>query len=300
MKFNSVIYFISDAFKSLKRNATISIASALTVLTTLVVFGAFLLTALNVSVGVQDVQSKVQLKVFLQENVTQEEQTNIENTIKAVPGVKSVTYESKAQALENFKNQLSNSQEILQGYTESNNPLPASYVVDLTEPTAADAVIKAVKPNGKLMAGVNDVGNDQEVVNAITSFANTVRWVGLILFVVLIGVSLFLIMNTIKITVYSRRREIGIMKFVGATDWFIRWPFIIEGIVIGLVGSIISILVIYGIYSWLYSSFLASIYTMKFISPFYVLTTMSWQFVIAGVIIGAVGSIIALRKFLDV
>lgn len=111
---------------------------------------------------------------------------------------------------------------------------------------------------------------------------------------------IILIMNTIKITVYSRRREIGIMKFVGATDWFIRWPFIIEGIVIGLIGSIVSILVIYGIYSWLYNSFLASIYTMKFIRPLYVLTTMSWQFIIAGVIIGAVGSVIALRKFLDV
>lgn len=300
MKGNSILYFISDAFKSLKRNATISIASALTVLTTLVVFGAFLLTALNVSVGVQDVQSKVQMKVFLQENVTQEQQTTIENALKAVPGVKSVTYESKAQALENFKNQLSNSQEILQGYTAANNPLPASYVVDLNEPTASTAVIKAVKPDGKLMAGVNDVGNDQEVVEAITSFANTVRWVGLILFVVLIGVSLFLIINTIKITVYSRRREIGIMKFVGATDWFIRWPFIIEGVVIGLVGSIVSILVIYGIYSWLYREFLASVYTMKFIQPLYVLTTMSWQFIIAGIIIGAVGSTIALRKFLDV
>ncbi|MGL5617319.1 MAG: permease-like cell division protein FtsX [Sarcina sp.] len=300
MKLNSILYFISDAFKSLKRNATISIASALTVLTTLVVFGAFLLTALNVSVGVQDVQSKVQMKVFLTETVTQQEQTTIEDTIKAVPGVKSVAYESKAEALANFKEQLSNSSEILAGYSDTNNPLPASFVVDLQEPAASDAVMQAIQPNGKLIPGVDSIGNDQQVVDAITSFANTVRWVGLILFVVLIGVSLFLIINTIKITVYSRRREIGIMKFVGATDWFIRWPFIIEGIVIGLIGSIASIAVIFGIYSWLYEAFLKSVYTMRFIQPLYVLTTMSWQFIIAGIIIGAVGSTIALRKFLDV
>lgn len=300
MKPNSFLYFISDAFKSLRRNATISIASAATVLTTLVVFGAFLLTALNVSVGVQDVQSKVEIKVFLKDNATQAEQLAIEAKIKSIPGVKSVTYETKAQALTNFKAQFASDPDILAGYNESNNPLPNSYTVQLDQPEVADTVQKDLTPNGQLMAGIDQIGNDQEMIKTITSFANTVKWVGLVLFIVLIGVSLFLIINTIKITVYSRRREIGIMKFVGATDWFIRWPFVIEGIVIGLVGSVLAVAIIYAGYSALFKSALKGMYTMQFIHPSYILTMMSWQFIIAGILIGAIGSIIALRKFLDV
>ena len=302
MKMNSFLYFISDAFKSLKRNLTISIASAATVLTTLVVFGAFLLTALNVNLGVQDVQNKVEIKVFLTNQITQVQQQQLETKIKSVHGVKAVDYETKAEALVNFKAQFADDKEILEGYNETNNPLPNSFIVKLDEPAVADTVQKAITPDGKLMAGIDQVGNDQEMIKTITGFANTVKWVGLVLFVVLIGVSLFLIINTIKITVYSRRREIGIMKFVGATDWFIRWPFIIEGIVIGLVGSILSVAVIYGGYTWLFKSALkgGGFYAAQFVHPSYILATMSWQFIIAGIIIGAVGSVIALRKFLDV
>lgn len=301
MKANSILYFISDAFKSLKRNSTISIASSLTVLTTLVVFGAFLLTALNVNLGVKDVQSKVEIKVFLKDDATQAQKEDILAKAKAVEGVTTVSYETKAQALANFKEQFKDDQEILAGYNEQNNPLPNSYIVNLAQPDVADKVQKALElPDGKPMAGIDQIGNDQQMINTITSFANTVKWVGLILFIVLIGVSLFLIINTIKITVYSRRREIGIMKFVGATDWFIRWPFVIEGIVIGLVGSVLAVAVIYGIYASLIKSAMSGMYMMNFIHPSYVLTTMSWWFILAGIIIGGLGSIIALRKFLDV
>lgn len=301
MKLNSFLYFISDAFKSLKRNTTISIASALTVLTTLVVFGAFLLTALNVNLGVKDVQSKVEIKVFLKDDATQAQKEAILTKVKSVEGVTTVTYETKAQALANFKEQFKDDKEILAGYNEQNNPLPNSYIVNLSQPDVADKVQKALEvQNGKPMDGIDQIGNDQEMINTITSFANTIKWVGLVLFIVLIGVSLFLIINTIKITVYSRRREIGIMKFVGATDWFIRWPFVIEGVVIGLVGSVLAVAVIYGIYASLIKSAMSGMYMMNFIHPSYILTTMSWWFILAGIVIGALGSIIALRKFLDV
>lgn len=302
MKPNSFLYFISDAFKSLKRNMTISIASVATVLTTLVVFGAFLITAMNVSVAVQGVQNKVEIKVFLNNDITPAQQSAVEAKIKSVQGVKDVTYETKAQALANFKQQFANDQEILAGYNETNNPLPNSFVVKLDQPTVADDVQKALTPNDKLMDGINQIGNDQQVIETISSFANTVKWVGLILFVILVGVSLFLIINTIKITVYSRRREIGIMKFVGATDWFIRWPFVIEGIVIGLIGSILSVGVIYGGYAALFNSAIKAggFYAMEFIRPTEILAVVAGPFIIAGILIGAIGSIIALRKFLDV
>lgn len=313
MKINTILYFISDAFKSLKRNKTISIASAATVLTTLLVFGAFLLTALNVKSGISDVQSKVEVKVFLLDAIEETDKVNLEDKLKSIPGVVEVAYETKDEALANFREQVGENQEILAGYDEENNPLPASYIVKIESPEYAAQIEKElIVSNGKddagkdvveYMAGVESVGNDQELINAIDSFAKTINWVGIILFIVLIGVSLFLIINTIKITVYSRRREIGIMKFVGATDWFIRWPFIVEGIVIGVVGAILSTIVLYFGYNALYNmltSNVSMVSVIRFIEPTYVLTTISWQFILAGVLIGTFGSIIALRKFLDV
>ena len=309
MKINTIWYFISDAFKSLKRNRTISIASAATVLTTLLVFGAFLLTALNVKTAVSDVQSKVEVKVYLLDDIQEADKTALENKLKGITGVTDVIYETREQALANFKKQVENNPDILAGYDEENNPLPAAYIVKLQDPQYAKSVEdgitvgKSVDDKGKevieYVPGVESIGNDQDLIDKIDSFAKTVNWVGTVLFIVLIGVSLFLIVNTIKITVYSRRREIGIMKFVGATDWFIRWPFVIEGIVIGLIGAVFSVIILYFGYNAIFNALSNTLY-LKFIQPIYVLTTMSWQFVVAGILIGTFGSIIALRKFLDV
>lgn len=313
MKISTLKYFISDAFKSLNRNKTISIASAATVLTTLLVFGAFMLTALNVSMGLDTVQSKVEVKVYLKDNIDAVQQQNIEDTLKGVQGVTEVTYVSKNEALAQFKKQTEGNEEILAGYNDENNPLPASFTVKLSDPDVADAVVKAMTvtedstsaeslANGDIeyLPGVESVGNDQDLINTIDSVSRTIRWVGMVLFIVLIGISLFLIMNTIKITVFSRRKEIGIMKFVGATDWFIRWPFIIEGMVIGLVGAVFATIVLYFAYKAVYELLVQNIYLMTFLSPTYILTTMSWKFIVCGILIGIFGSIIALRKFLHV
>lgn len=302
MKFSTIGYFISDAFKSLKRNRTISIASIATVLTTLFIFGAFLLTALNVKNGVTNVQDKVEINVFLKDDATQDQKEAIEEKIKTVQGVKEVVFESKDQAFAKMEGSSDYNKEILAGYSKENNPLPASYIVRLENPDVASNVESAMKTDNKYMDGVEDVGNDEQLIGTINSFVKVINTVGLVLGIVFVGVSLFLIVNTIKITVYSRRREVGIMKFVGATDWFIRWPFVIEGIIIGLVGGVLSTLLLFAGYNLLYGKVVAasSLYMPQFVPPMYVLTTMSWQFILAGIVIGAVGSIIALRKFLDV
>ena len=127
-----------------------------------------------------------------------------------------------------------------------------------------------------------------------------VRVVGIVLFIILIGVSIFLIMNTTKLTVYSRRREVGIMKFVGATDWFIRWPFIIEGMVIGLLGAMLSVIGVYFIYRFGVGIIANNILMVSLINPTYVLTMLSWQFALGGIAVGGIASYIALRKFLVV
>lgn len=296
MKLSSIKYFIVDAFKSIRRNLTISIASMATVLVTLLIFGVFLLTALNIGKGVEDIESKVEIMVVLKDDVTMMDQREIEIKLRKETGVKDVVYESKAEALEKFKGQLNEYKDLLNGYDDKNNPLTNSFLVKLEKPEYAEEVADSVSN----MTGVESVENDQELINKIASFTKAIRWVGVVLFIILVGVSLFLIINTIKLTVFSRRREVGIMKFVGATDWFIRWPFIIEGVIIGLLGAVLSNIVLYSSYSVLFSVISKQLITMTLVSPSYVLTVMLGEFIIGGILIGAFGSFIALRKFLIV
>lgn len=288
--------FFLDAIKSLKRNRTISLASVATVAATLFIFGVFLLVAMTINSSVATVESKVEIKAYLTEAATEEEKSAVLTTIEAVDGVKEVRYESKEEAFANFKNQLGDNNAILAGYTEVNNPMPNSYVVSLNTPEAAGPVEDAVMG----LSGVEQVGNERSTVEMIISIAKTIRTVGVIIFVILIVVSLFLIGNTIKLTVFSRRREIGIMKFVGATDWFIRWPFLIEGVIMGLAGAVIAVGVLYASYNYAYAEVTKSFFYAGLTSPQYVLATMSWQFILAGIGIGATGSFMALRRFLDV
>jgi cell division transport system permease protein len=288
--------FFLDAIKSLKRNRTISLASVATVAATLFIFGVFLLVAMTINSSVASVESKVEIKAYLTEAATEEEKSAVLSTIEAVEGVKEVRYESKEEAFANFKNQLGDNNAILAGYTEVNNPMPNSYVVSLNTPEAAGPVEDAVMG----LSGVEQVGNERSTVEMIISIAKTIRTVGVIIFVILIVVSLFLIGNTIKLTVFSRRREIGIMKFVGATDWFIRWPFLIEGVIMGLAGAVIAVGVLYASYNYAYAEVTKSFFYAGLTSPQYVLATMSWQFILAGIGIGALGSFMALRRFLDV
>ena len=132
------------------------------------------------------------------------------------------------------------------------------------------------------------------------SITNTIKWVGSAIFIILIGVSLFLIGNTIKIIVYSRRREIGIMKYIGATDWFIRWPFIIEGVVLGVIGALIADGILFYAYKVVFAKVTTGLLMMQLVPVSYVYTYILGLFLLAGILIGAIGSSISIRKFLAV
>lgn len=296
MKINTINYFIGDAFKSLRRNKTISIASMITVLITFVVLGVFSLVAENANLAIEGVQSKVQLKVYLEDDVKLIDKREIEVKLRDQSGVKAVEFESKEDAYNNFADSMGDSSGILQGYTIDNNPFPESYVVDLDDPSYAEDITDAVEE----MEGVESVSDQQELINTVQSVVKGIRIVGGILFVVLIGVSIFLIMNTTKLTVYSRRREVGIMKFVGATDWFIRWPFIIEGMVIALIGALLSTVVIFFFYKWVVGIIASKMLMVKLVAPSYVFISLLWKFALGSIVVGGFASFIALRKFLTV
>ena len=296
MKINTINYFIGDAFKSLRRNKTISIASMITVLITFVVLGVFSLVAENANLAIEGVQSKVQLKVYLEDDVKLIDKREIEVKLRDQSGVKAVEFESKEDAYNNFADSMGDSSGILQGYTIDNNPFPESYVVDLDDPSYAEDITDAVEE----MEGVESVSDQQELINTVQSVVKGIRIVGGILFVVLIGVSIFLIMNTTKLPVYSRRREVGIMKFVGATDWFIRWPFIIEGMVIALIGALLSTVVIFFFYKWVVGIIASKMLMVKLVAPSYVFISLLWKFALGSIVVGGFASFVALRKFLTV
>ncbi|GAA0716574.1 permease-like cell division protein FtsX [Clostridium malenominatum] len=296
MKISSIKHFITDALKSLKRNRTISFASAATVAATLFILGVFLLAALDVKQVIKDVESKVEIKVFLSEDITIGQEKELKDKFSTISDIKEIKYESKEDAIKKFKEQLGEDNESLVEGLEKRNPLPNSYILKVNSPEAVTGVVEQIKD----IEGISQIQEGRKVVDTIIKITNTIKWAGIAMFIVLIGVSLFLIGNTIKITVYSRRKEIGIMKFIGATDWFIRWPFIIEGMIIGLSGAVIGCILLYYTYSLIYSKITSAMFMIKLVGPSFVLSTISWQFILLGMIIGALGSILSIRKFLAV
>jgi len=296
MKINTITHFIKDAFTSLKRNRTISFASVITVLITFFVLGIFMLVATNINKGITNVQDKVELKIFLKDDIKLIDQREIEIKLREVDGVKDIVYQSKEEEYKNFQTTTNENEGLLKGYTLQNNPFSASFTVKLESPEYTSAVSEAIKG----FEGIETIGEQQELVDKIIGIVNGVKVVGLGLFIILVGVSIFLIMNTTKLTVFSRRREVGIMKFVGATDWFIRWPFVIEGMVIGLIGATLACGALFLAYNGLVKWIASQLVFISLVPSAYILTTLSWQFMFGGIIVGGVASIIALRKFLIV
>ena len=296
MKINTIGYFVSDAFRSLKRNKTISIASIITVFITFIVLGVFSLVAQNANLAISGVEDKIEIAVYLDDDISLDNQKEIQVKLAEQDGVKDVTYLSKEEAYNDFKESTEDNEGMLQGYTLESNPFPASFVVKIDDSSKIDDIASAVED----MDGVEEVKNQQDLVSSISAFVKGIRYVGTVLFVILVAVSIFLIMNTTKLTVYSRRREVGIMKFVGATDWFIRWPFIIEGIVIGFFGALFAIFAIFGLYKYIISIVSSKMLIAQVVNISYVYTTMLWEFLLGGIVIGGIASYGALRKFLKV
>lgn len=305
MRISSIKYYISEAFKSLRRNKTISTASISTVAVTLFIFGIFLVLIKTLEVNVADVGSKIKVIVYLKKDVTEEQTSIIKSELESINGVKDVEYKSKEVAFAEFSERLKQNPELLKGYTVENNPTSSSLMVVLEDwvVESKDLNVSAEIENGvKDLPGVDQVRKDDELIQKVSSFSSGLRIVGLVLFILLIGASLFLIGNTIKITVFSRRREIGIMKYVGATDWFIKWPFIVEGLFIGVLGALISNLLLFLSYNWIYGKFVANqgLMIISLIQPTYIYTYILGVFVVSGALIGILGSTISIRRFLVV
>lgn len=298
MKIHTFKYFVRDTARSIKRNTLMSIASVVSVIAALVILGIFLVIALNIQHMTNDMESQLELKVFVEKDATEEQKDQLEELLKADSRITEIRFESKDEALQKMSENLEQYQGILQGL-EGDNPLPESFILRVSDA----AEIKEVSDSVSELDGVDYINYGEGYVDALMKFNDFTNMLSLAVLLILTGISVFIIYNTIKLTVFSRRKEISIMKYVGATNWYIRVPFIIEGGVLGLTGAVLAILVVRNIYYYLLgavSGQSALIMGVSFAPPEAVLPSITLYFMIYGLIVGAAGSLFSITKFLDV
>jgi cell division transport system permease protein len=237
------------------------------------------------------------IQVYLEDELENEEISNIGAELENIQGVSYVEYESQDDALEKMKESWGEQGYLLE--TLENNPLPDSYVVYFQELEASQAVVR----NIERITGVDEVRYYQDVIDNLVNIADFVQLAGLILIGILGLIAMFIISNTIKLTLNARRQEISIMKYVGATNWFIRWPFVVEGIFLGFFGSLIALVVVYFGYEYVYNLVYARFYALfaeYIVSAEAMLQQITVMFIVIGIGVGILGSLISMRKHLKV
>ena len=243
MTLRSRKYFVKETFNSIKRNQLMSFASISTVALSLLVLGLFLLMVLNANNLAQYLENQVQVTVYMQDGIRDDTVQAAQKSLETMPGVVKVTKITKAEALGRFKDRLGDQVRLLDALGED-NPFPLSFDVQVDQPGR----IATLVPEIEKMQGVETAKFGREVVEHLFQLTKILRIGGLILVSLLAVATLFIIANTIRITVFARRREVSIMKYVGATNWFIRWPFLLEGMLMGFLGAVIASLFLIQIY----------------------------------------------------
>lgn len=300
MKYSIFGYLIGEGFRNFFKNKKSTAASLIIMCATMFIFGIFFLIGENVNYIIEQVQTNQAMQIFINPEATKEQEQELEAKIKSIQYVNTVEYVSQEQALNIMKSWLGENSALLDPYSGEDNPFKASYKITLTDLTKSDEVQKQVE-SFENVAKV-EIGSD--TINKLVDIANGIRTATGVILVLLIFISIFIIANTIKLTVHARRKEISIMKYVGATNGFIRWPFMVEGIIIGIISAIISVVILGFTYNFVASKIVAS-GTMATIG--YSLLTFSDMismlftvYIIMGIGIGAIGSAISMKKYLEV
>ncbi|MBQ4159808.1 MAG: permease-like cell division protein FtsX [Clostridia bacterium] len=296
MKANNFKYYVSQAVRSVFRNGLMSVTSIFTVVCCMIILGLFMIISINVNHIAQQLEQQCEIQAFINEAYDDAQVSALQKQVKGIENIATAEIFSKEDTLEYMREISDNNAALLDGYEGEDNPFRDSLKITLKD-------LSLLKPTVEKLSAVEgkeEVSYKQTVMENILKVSNGIRNVSFWGMLLLCIVSIFIIANTIKLAVYARRKEIGVMKFVGATDWFIRWPFIIEGIIIGVVGALIA----FGLISWGYIALVGKanigidIFTFKAYNE--VAVQMIGMFVSIGAVIGALGSAISIRKHLDV
>ena len=298
MKYNRLGYLIGEGFSNVFKNKKSTIASIIIMCATMIIFGLFLIIGENVNHFVDNLKLQQGFQVFMKENATQEEMDQVKEDIRALDGISTIEFVSKEQGLNTMKEKLKDEKGVLDGFNVQK--IKASYIVKVTDLEKS----KTIQDEVEKIDNVVKITNSNETAMKLISIAKIIRIATGVILLLLIIISTFIISNTIKLTVHSRRKEISIMKYVGATNSFIRWPFIVEGIVIGIISSMISILIVGGTYNIITTKMAASDFVrvmgMNLVGLNEMLVSIIVVYLILGIGIGTVGSVVSMRKYLKV
>ncbi|NQX70080.1 ABC transporter permease [Paenibacillus alba] len=305
MKISTVARHLREGTKNVVRNGWMTFASISSIAISLLILGIFVLITLNVNDIAAQIEDQVEINVYLEVNTSQEQIDTLKSQIQGIHEVKSIKFVSKEEGLVYLRQKLGESgKALLDGFEGDNNPLNDAFTIEVDDPRNVAAVADQISALniGKDPKPIYKVNYGKGTVEALFKVTQIVRWIGFGIVILLSFTAVFLIANTIKITILARRKEISIMKMVGATNSFIRWPFFIEGALLGFIGSVIPAgLILGGYWELLNTSSLNLNLLMIQLTPFSkIAPTMVVLLLGIGMVIGIWGSLISVRKFLRV
>ena len=295
MKLRTGEYFTQEVFRSLKRNNWMSFASVGTVAVSLFVLGVFLILVLNMNRLAATLESQAQLSVYLQDDLKQADREDLQQDIAHMQGIESIRYVSRDEAKARLADRLGDQKYLLDALGDK-NPLPDSFELTVVHPDMVETAAKAIEH----MNGVESAKYGQDVVEHLFDITRLMRIFGVALMVLLAGATIFIISNTIRLTVFARRKEIAIMKYVGATDWFIRWPFLMEGVVLGFVGGILAAVALRSFYAAMAAKIYNTLAFFPLMPQYPFMNYVTVTIILSGMVVGAIGSTISLKRFLKV
>ena len=295
MKIRTTEYFLREVVVSMIRNRWMTFASIGTVAVSLFVLGVFTLIVLNMTRMASELESQVQIAVYLNDALSDEGRNEVEQMMRDMKSIAKIEYIPREKALDRLKERLGDQQYILEALGDT-NPLPNSYDVTVTKPELVKSTAFAIAD----LYGVDEAKYGQDVASHLFDMTRLVRMFGFLLMLLLTGATIFIISNTIRLTVFARRKEIAIMKYVGATDWFIRIPFILEGITLGFIGGGLSALALRSFYSVMAAKIYSTLTFFPLMPQYPFMNYVTFTLIIAGMIIGTIGSTISLKRFLEV
>ncbi len=300
VRFNILGYLIKEGFRNVFKNKKSTISSLTIMCATMLVFGIFFLIGENVNYIINTVEQAQGLEVFMKNDATEDEIDTVERQIREnIPEINTLTRITKEEALNRLKERFKDQAYMLDMY-EENNILPASFIITLTDLSKTEEVREEILT----FDNVKRIESSDQTISTLLKIANGIRIGTGIFLLFLIVISVFIISNTIKLSVHSRRKEISIMKYVGATNSFIRWPFIIEGIIIGVVAALLSIIIIGLLYNLvagqIMESSVVALINISLLSFSEMFNLIICVYMGLGIGVGVLGSAISMRKYLEV
>ena len=298
MKYNVIGYFLSEGFRNVFKNKKSTFSCLGVMCATMLIFGLFFTIGKNINNAVQGLEKEQGMQVFMEYEATDDQIKKLNEDLNKIEGINNVQIQTKEDAYNTMKERLGKNEKAIRGFTP--DIFSVSYIITLTDLSLNDQVYNEISN----LDNVREILNKRDTIQTLSKIGNTIQVITFVIFAILILISLFIISNTIKLTVHARRKEISIMKYVGATNSFIRTPFIIEGIIIGLLSGIISILIVGGGYNYIATQLLQSDTWQKLSIDLLSFGDMFIQIILVymflGVGIGIVGSSISMKKYLDV